>query len=300
MRVLDILKPPLVAIDIGTATTRVSFGNERFVQRPSMVREQIAGTAVERRTIRGGVVSDIAGTADVLSTLLGSSRRWRRRPGAIVCTPSDSSVQEREALIESVNAGGATVVAVVPEPLAAAVGSGVDVASEYATAIVDLGEGVTDFAVFRSGAIVRSEAKRVGCASLRAALRDWLELRQRERALPPDETIEAIVRAYCESARRALPSSALNEEDLESLLEPAIDEIARFIDDSVRHLPDALAAEVIESGMHVSGGGAKLERLVARIAKRTGLQLKCAGDPLTAVIRGAAEMLGNRKLLGSS
>ncbi|MGZ8781601.1 MAG: rod shape-determining protein, partial [Thermoanaerobaculia bacterium] len=176
MRVLDLLRPPLVAIDVGTATTRVSFGATRVVERSSVVREDLHGTVVAHSTVRAGVVADIAGVANVIEQLLARHGTWRRRPLAIVCAPTDISSAERDALIEAVAEAGASVAAVVPEPLAAAIGAGVDIASEYATAVVDIGEGITDFAVFRSGAIIHSHARRIGCGTLRAALRDWLEL----------------------------------------------------------------------------------------------------------------------------
>ena len=297
MRVLDILRPPLVAIDVGTATTRVSFGSRRIVELPSVVRERVDGVAFSRPTMRGGVVADIAGAASVLARLLEKGRFPWRRPAAIVCAPSDATGEEREALIESVSEGGASVVAVVPEPLAAAIGARVDIASEYATAIVDIGEGVTDFAVFRNASIVRSEAKRIGCGALRAAVRDWWDVRRPDAPRPSDEVLESVVRAWCRADGPAAALPGLRREDVETLLEPVVDEIATFVAAAVQNLPDSLAAEVIESGICVTGGGAKLDRLVAQIEKSVGLPLARADEPLTAVIRGAGEMIRNRDLL---
>ncbi len=277
VRVLDVLRRPLVAIDVGTATTRVSFGS-RVAERPSVVCEQASPI------MRAGVVADIAGVASVIGELLEAERTWPRRPAAIVCAPTDVSVEEREALIEAVVAGGASVVTVVPEPLAAAIGSGVDVASQYATAIVDIGEGVTDLAVIRDASVVRSAAFRIGCGTLRAAIHDWVELQHGRQVPLSDDTVESIVRAYCNGSD--------SPQDAGMLLDPVIDRIAQFVADAIRELPDDLAAEVIESGIHVTGGGAMLPRLVARIERAVGLPLKRAEDPLTAVIRGAGDMLG--------
>ncbi|MGZ8709466.1 MAG: rod shape-determining protein, partial [Thermoanaerobaculia bacterium] len=128
---MDLLRPPLVAIDVGTATTRVSFGATRVVERSSVVREDLHGTVVAHSTVRAGVVADIAGVANVIEQLLARHGTWRRRPLAIVCAPTDISSAERDALIEAVAEAGASVAAVVPEPLAAAIGAGVDIASEY-------------------------------------------------------------------------------------------------------------------------------------------------------------------------
>ena len=282
MRVLDLFRPPLVALDIGTAVTRLSFASGEVLEQPSL--EDV------RPVMRGGVVADIAGVAGVVHALLGRRKRhWRQRPAAVVCAPSDASDAEREALIEAVAEGGASVVTVVPEPLAAAVGAGVDVASEYATAIVDIGDGVTDFAVIRNGTIVRSHARRIGCGTLRAAVRDWLELHQ-GRAAVAEETLEEVVRDYC----AVNVPGMLDREQLETLLDPVIESMAAFLATSIRELPDAMAAEVIESGIHVTGGGAHLDRLVRRMEVEAGLPLTRASDPLHAVIRGARAMLRHR------
>lgn len=294
MRVPDILQPPLIAIDVGTATTRVCFSSSRIVERPSIVHEQVRGTDVPRPIMRAGVVADVAGVASVVEELLDDRKRpWRRRPAAVVCAPTDVSVQEREALIAAVVGGGASVVTVVPEPLAAAIGAGVDIASDYATAIVDIGEGVTDLAVIRDASIIRSAATRIGCGTLRAAIHDWIELQQRTPGPLSDETVERIVRAYCTEHGDVTGDSrfTVRREDVGMLLDPVIERIAQFVADTIQELPDVLAAEVIESGIHVTGGGAMLSRLVKRVERGCGLPLKRADEPLTAVIRGAAEML---------
>ncbi|MFP5247874.1 MAG: rod shape-determining protein [Thermoanaerobaculia bacterium] len=235
MRLLDLFRPPLIAIDVGTATTRVCFGAADVVEHPSVVHEQVGGALVARPVMRGGVVADVVGVAAVVRTLLDSRRRtFRRRPSAVVCAPTDVSEFERDALVEAVVMGGASVAMVVPEPLAAAVGAGVDIACEYATAVIDIGEGVTDLAVFRDGAMIVSQATRIGCCA---------------------DNIEAI---------------------------------ASFVAQTVHNLPDDLAAEVIESGVRVTGGGAKLHPLVRRIEERVGFRVDCADEPLSAVIRGAS------------
>lgn len=297
MRVLDFLRTPLVAIDVGTATTRVSFGATRVVERSSVVREDLHGRVVAHSTVRAGVVADIAGVANVIEELLAKRGTWRRRPAAIVCAPTDVSEAERDALIEAVAEAGASVAAVVPEPLAAAIGAGVDIGSEYATAVVDIGEGITDFAVFRGGAIIHSHARRIGCGTLRAALRNRFELDGDDATPRTDESIEEIVRAYCSGGTRT--THGLSRDEIRTVLEPEIDAIASFIAATFRELPDGMATEVIESGIYVTGGGAKLDRLVDRIEEKVGLPLTCAGEPLGAVIRGASEMLRNRRLLSA-
>ncbi len=307
MRVLDMFRRPLVAIDVGTATTRVSFGAAAPLEHPSVVCEPSGDATVTRSVLRGGVVADIAGVASVVQNLLsGRLSRLRRRPAALVCAPSDASDHERDALIEAMVAAGVSVVSVVPEPLAAAIGAGVDLSSEHAVAIVDIGDGVTDIAVLRNASIVFSDAKRIGCSTLRAAIHDWLEFQHGSAVAPADESLDALVRAYCAhnvvSHTIALRSTSLRvrREDLDALVDPVIDSIASFVATTLRNLPDHLGAEIIESGIHLCGGGATLSRLVARIEARAGLPVHCATDPRNAVIRGAAEMLANARLLTTS
>lgn len=299
VRVLKEFRRPVVAIDVGTAVTRVSFGNGEVFEQPSVVHEEVRESVVVRPAMREGVVADIAAVAEVVHGLLRRRRRfWPQRPAAIVCAPTDVSEAERDALIDAVAEGGASIVSVVPEPLAAAVGARVDVASEYATALVDIGAGVTDFAVFRNGSIVRSRAHRVGCGALRTALQQWLDLRYCVTAVAAGP-LEDVVRAYCGNAAPGgavipLPDGSfvdLESDELEAVLEPVIESMATFLALTVRELPDSMAAEVIESGISVTGGGATCQRIVEAVEREIGLRLTIAPNPLHAVIRGAREML---------
>jgi rod shape-determining protein MreB and related proteins len=306
MRVLDILRPPLVAIDVGTAATRVCWGSANAVEHPSVVSVEAHGSFIARRVMRSGVVADVAGVANVIGTLLGQRRQvWRRRPAAVVCAPTDISPGERDALVEAVTTGGASVVTVVAEPLAAAIGAGVDLSSEYATAIVDIGDGVTDLAVFKNASMVLCDAKRIGCGTLRAAIHDWLELKTAGEELRED-TVDEIVRSYCRLDSRSSvvtspPDSSVfaARDDLQALLEPVIEAIAAFVATTLRCLPDAVATEVIENGLYVTGGGAKLRRLVRGIEDRVSVHVNSPRDPLHAVIRGATQMLRYAQFLGA-
>jgi rod shape-determining protein MreB len=140
--------------------------------------------------------------------------------------------------------------------------------------------------------MVFSDAKRIGCGTLRAAIHDWLELQRHPNEELAEETVDRIVRSYCR-----LEPIRVSRDDLDLLLEPVIDAIASFVATTLQKLPDDLAAEVIESGICITGGGAKLERVVRYIEADVGLPMRCAEEPLTAVIRGAAEMLRQPALL---
>lgn len=156
---------PRIAVDLGTARTRVAWGNRMAVELPSM--------AEDRPALRCGVVVDKLAAVAVLRTLMGNfARQCFSRPKAIACVPTDADDRERDAVIDCVKEAGAQSVYLIPEPFAAAVGAGADLSSPYAHMIMDIGEGVTDCAVIREGRIVASRAVRIGCGDLRDAVAD--------------------------------------------------------------------------------------------------------------------------------
>src|SRR5512135_1197775 len=182
-----ILAGPDLAIDLGTANTRLYAGDRGVV-----VEEPTAwnGQAQKARSpatpwqesqltpVQAGVVVDIEAAAALLSPLIRRARRVHLvRPRALLCTPSDASEHERAALVETAHRAGASVLAVSPEPLAAALGAGLDPTSRYASMIVDIGSGVTDIAVIRSGRIIHSAAVRMGCSDLRSAVSVMVKVR---------------------------------------------------------------------------------------------------------------------------
>lgn len=303
MRVLNPFVRLRLALDVGTAATRACSHTSQVIESASNVCEDDGTAMVRRPALRGGVVCDIAAAAKVMQPMVRRlAPRWGEA-GAIVTLPTDVSPSEREALVEAVTEAGATVVALVPEPLAAAIGAGVDVSSPFATLVADLGDGVCDAAVIRDGAIVRSRALRVGCSDARGAIIDWLSW-HRELSVD-DHVADRLVREYCRNMALAEISAAgigkggaarserIARDDLAVLIDPVADRIASFLAAMLREMPDREAAEVIETGIHLTGGGALLALLVRRIERATGLHAVIGDDPLWSVIAGAREMLGN-------
>lgn len=301
MRVLNPFARPLVAVDTGTAMTRVCSVSSPVIEEPSTAAERSRGGIVRRPALRGGAVCDIAAAAQVLAPSIRRVSGSFRRPAALVCAPSDASPEERDALVEAVNVAGASVTCVVAEPLAAAIGAGMDGASGYAQLIADIGEGVTDVAVVAGGGLVRSQAQRTGCGDIRQALADWLEWHQD--LVVDRHSADSLIRAFCshESMRElhvagrgtngAPLTRILARDELAEVIEPALETISGFIGRVFRDLPDVLAAQVIESGIHITGGGATLELLAGQIEISTGLNVVRPADPLRSVIRGARAML---------
>lgn len=294
MRVLEKSALPIVAIDAGTAVTRLCSSRSNVIERRSVIEETVEGERRDRATMSRGVIADIAGEASVIEPMLRlSCPGLPHRPNAIVCTPTDATSRERESLLEAVAEAGASVVAVIPEPLAAAMGVGIDVRSERAAMLVDIGDGVTDIAVIREAAIIESSALRIGCGDFRRSIQQWLEWHY-EIELSPDAA-EAIVRAYFSDNGETIalrdPDASrtlvLPSEDVGAVLDPIAESIAEYVESSFLRLAPETAAEVMERGIHVTGGGSRLRSLVAGIDRRLPARTVRAADPLNSVIHGA-------------
>jgi len=295
-----------LAIDVGTAATRIHVEPRLApLVRPSTMWRP--GGA--RAALRGGVIVDADAATAVLRDLLRSvPRRGFRGPRALACVPTDATPGERAALVESVLGAGARSVAIVPEPFAAAVGAGVEVASARAQIVVDVGEGVTDCAVVRGGALVASEAVRTAVADLRLAAMEWIEIGAGVRVSPveaervlrevgvgPIASWQRTLRVVGSPLTGAGPIRAAVEIDaLHEALDPVVDQIAACVGRFVAGLPGDLADETAESGICLTGGGSLLAGMVERIVGETAMGVWRAPDPLRAVIDGAHRLIASR------
>jgi rod shape-determining protein MreB len=296
-RLGSVFADPDLAIDLGTATTRLCTARSAIAEVPSAMPD------VRSSPIRAGVVVDSEQAAELLAPLIrAAGRGGLLRPRALVCTPTDASAQERAALVEAIHAAGAAAVMLACEPLAAAIGAGLDVASERARVVVDIGEGVTDMAVICGGVVVATHATRVGCADLADALRRWageatgVEVTRSTAAVffrqwdflaapPPDRRY--WLHCHDDADRRLALMAGGVTTATAGVIEHIVSEIAHFLHD----LPPELSCEVIENGLCLTGGGALLPGLATRIARHTDIDVSVPPDPLHAVIHGARQML---------
>lgn len=284
-----------MAIDLGTAATRVAAGAQ-------LIRERRSASG-ERRALAGGVVIDPEAAVEVLRPILWHARRWMgfSRVRALACAPTDATAEERGALSDCIARAGAAAVFISPEPLAAAIGAGVDVGSQYAKLIIDIGEGVTDCAVIRSAQIVTSLAVRTGCADLRAGIREHIF--KTHRAGIGDDAAERLLRAAgvggngCHElaiscSRAGEPRSlVLQTAKLKAAIAPRVEKILECVRALLRDLPPRLAVEVIEDGIFLTGGGALLKGMAQQIARVAQVDVHVAAEPLRSVVCGARSML---------
>jgi rod shape-determining protein MreB len=325
-RLRSLVATPDIAVDLGNANTRVyALGRGLVADEPSIIAvRKSSGSVVAVGTkaarlgddediqqvypMQAGVIADVQATSDLLQPLIGRARgRFNvyNKPRVLICAPSGTRDDEREALVEATRRAGAASVSVAPEPLAAAIGAGLDVSSEYAQMLVDIGDGITDIAVIRSGRLVTTKSMRRACSDMHRAVRvqvardHGVKLYAREA-----ERLTRILGATRESVRDASlvvcgrdnrtggkTTARITSEEVCTAIDPVILEIVGLVRSVVNELPATTACEVIESGISLTGGGATLKGLSAFIASETSLDVRPADDPLRAVIEGARQML---------
>lgn len=294
----SVLRAPDLAVDLGTAVTRVAPCEKGLRERPSIAQSMNA--------MGHGVIVNHHSAVAILRPMLSA---WRRSPftrvRALACAPSDASNKERADITDCVSAAGASAVAIVPEPLAAAVGAGIDIASTHAKLLVDIGSGVTDCALLHRGQVAASIAARVGCADLRGAIQQRI---RNIRAIElSDEEAEQLLRAIGlgDSALSEVPISVYRPWEgsvpvtpLREAMLPVIFQMLNAIGSLLREIPPQFGAEVIEDGIFLSGGGALLLGLPRLIERHTGIDVRVVPDPLHSVIHGACAMLPIANVLG--
>lgn len=285
-------RDPNIAIDLGTALTRIASGNLSRMAVPS----KIGG----RPVVRSGVIMDAEAAVELLRPLLFRARKFGiLRPNAVACAPAGADDEERETLRECVAKAGAATVVIVPELLAAAIGAGMDVASHYAGMIVDIGEGITECAVIKSGSIIEASSVRAGCSDLRHCVLETATSVARFRV--PEAEAERIMRESgvagkagplrvlftgCPEGAASIPGEKLRER-----FEPVLNRMTGAVRTLLASLSPDLACEVIDSGICLSGGGALLRGMREHLERLTGIPVAMPPRPLDSVVAGAREML---------
>lgn len=311
---------PCVAIDLGTANTRVYDCNqEAIAEEPSLVQHVTGDDSCADEYIthlnaqfvsaplRGGVVVDVSNAISLLRPMLRRSRHWLRQPATLACAPTDTTERERKLLTEALLGAGAAHVAIIPEPWAAAIGAGLDVTAPSAQLLIDIGQGVTDLAVIRDGRLIYTSAVRTACHDLQQAIKNAVLSRHRVALYPEDlETLTHELGALLDPVaaephrlalhgidiiRRCQVELTVRQEEIVGAMEPVVAKILRMIENSLRRLPEHLAAEVYDSGICLTGGGSCITGIDRLIAARTNLEVRVASDPQLAVINGASQTL---------
>jgi rod shape-determining protein MreB len=315
-----------VAIDLGTANTLVFVRGQGIVlSEPSVIAmdvltEQVhaVGRDAQRmigrtpatisavRPLRHGVIADFAVTEQMLRYFIRRVHHSRfQRPRVVMCAPSGITKVEQRAVEEACLAAGARQVALIEEPMAAAIGAGLDVSLPNGWMVVDIGGGTSEVAVISLGGMVVSRSLRVGGYEFDEAIISYIrrahniaigqptaeDLKlQLGSAIELDEELEARVRGR--HLVSGLPHAAvITSEEVRSTLADPVQAIVDGVKETLEETPPELAADITRHGILLAGGGALLRGFDQRLHEETGMHVYVAESPLTAVCTGAGEAL---------
>jgi len=259
------------------------------------------------RPLRQGVISDYTLTEQMLRHFINKAvgKRTLRKPRVSVCIPSGATEVEKKAVEDATYHAGAREVTIIEEPVAAAIGAGIDISRPQGNMIIDIGGGTSDIAVIALDGPVVSESIKVAGDDFDEAIIRYM--RKKHNLLIGERTAEDIkVNIGCASKRpenitmevrgrnlvTALPKTVVvsSDEIMDALLEPAT-MIVNAVHNVLERTPPELAADIYERGIVMTGGGALLYGLDKLMQEKTGINCVLAEDPLTAVAIGTGKFI---------
>ena len=309
-----------IGIDLGTANTLVYMrGKGIIIREPSVVAVDVKmdrvryvgqeakdvigrtpGSIVAVRPLKDGVIADFDMTTSMLQEFIRKALKGRAFAGSrvrvIICIPSGVTAVERRAVKEATQNAGAKRVSIIEEPMAAAIGAGLPVAEPTGSMIVDIGGGTSEVAVISLGGIVTSRSVRVAGDEFDSSIINYIK--KKYNLLIGERTAEnikiAIGSAYPyadnepsmdikgRNLLNGLPENitVTSEEIREALSEP-LSHVIEAIKVTLEKTPPELAADIIDQGIMLAGGGALLKGLDLLIHAETGMPVRLPKDPLT-------------------
>lgn len=321
-----------IAIDLGTANTLIMYKGEVVVDEPSIVaRDRSTGKVIavgkramqmhEKthknietiRPLKDGVIADFESAEAMIAELtkmLYTSKRWFSPSyRMVVCIPSGITEVEKRAVFNSAERAGSKQTYLIHEPMAAALGIGIDVSEPIGNMIIDIGGGTTEIAVIALMGIVGDESIRVAGDEFTSDIVDYM--RRQHNILIGERTAETIKiqigaaltdlefpPADMEVNGRDLMSGiprqiSINYSEIAQCMDKSISKIEEAVLRALESTPPELAADIYRTGIYLTGGGALLRGLDKRLADKTKLKVKVADDPLRAVVKGTGLVLEN-------
>jgi rod shape-determining protein MreB len=325
-----------LAIDLGTANTLVCVrGKGVVLSEPSVVavhrdsrgvKKVLAvgedakrmlgktpGNIVAIRPMRDGVIADFEITEAMLRhfILRIHNRKTLVRPRIIISIPSGITPVERRAVKETAEAAGAREVYLIEEPMAAAIGAGLPITEPVSSMVVDIGGGTTEVAVISLAGIVYSKSVRVAGDKIDETIVQYMK--RKYSLLIGERTGEMIKMtigcAYPENEIRTVDVKGrdlisgipkiveINSEEVREAMAEPISVIVDTIRTALENAPPELAADIVDRGIILAGGGALLRNIDVLLREETGLPITIADDPLSAVARGAGTALDELDIL---
>ena len=320
-----------MAIDLGTANTLVYIrGRGIVLNEPSVVaieeyrgKKQVLAVGNEAKLMLGrtpgnihairplcdGVIADFEIAEEMIKYFIRKvhNRRSFAYPMVIICVPSGSTAVERRAIQESAEAAGAHKVWLIEEPMAAAIGAGLPVTEPTGSMVVDIGGGTTEVAVLSLGGIVYARSVRVGGDKMDSAIISYIrrnhnllvgegsaEKIKKEigSACPPEKGEGRTVEIKGRDLMNGVPKEIIITERqvAESLAEP-VAQIVEAVKVALENTAPELAADIVDKGIVLTGGGALLANLDQVLRNATGLPVSIAENPLACVVKGTGKAL---------
>lgn len=317
-----------LAIDLGTATVLVYVkGKGVILKEPSVVainrnnnnllaigeeaRKMIGrtpGNIVAVRPLRNGVISDYDITQKMLKEFIrrACGKRNISAPNVIVCVPSQATEVEKRAVIDAAVNSGAKTVHLIEEPLAAAIGAGLDITKPNGSMVVDIGGGTCDIAVISLGGVVERESIKVAGDKFDDAIMKYV--RNKYKLMIGEKTAEDLKinigsafknsrdLTYIMKGRNlitGLPDEIeINTEEIRIAIQEPVQNIVDTVKKVLERTPPELASDIIERGIVMTGGGSLLHGLDKLIEFKTGVSVTVAEDSVECVARGTGAVLG--------
>lgn len=322
-----------LAIDLGTANTLIYVKGKGIIcSEPSVVAinndtKDILAVGSEAKNMLGrtpanivairpmkdGVIANFEVTEKMLRYFITKvhNRRSLVRPRIIVCVPSGVTQVEKRAVKDSAIQAGAREVYLIEEPMAAAIGAGLPIQEPSGNMVVDIGGGTTEVAVISLSGIVYTNSVRVGGDEMDEAIVNYIKrkynlligtwtaekIKMEIGSAYPEEdemSIEIKGRSLVEGIPKTIE---IAQSEIREALEDSVNKIVEAVRVALEKTPPELAADIVDSGIVATGGGALLKGLDKRLSEGTGLPIIVSDDPLTAVALGAGKVLDEIDLL---
>ncbi|MBI2059724.1 MAG: rod shape-determining protein [Nitrospirae bacterium] len=325
-----------LAIDLGTATTLVYLKGQGIIaHEPSVVAVHTDPHGVKRvlavgleakemlgktpgniqaiRPLKDGVIADFEVTGEMLRYFIAKAhnRRSLLRPRIVICVPYGITEVEKRAVRDSAETAGAREVYLIEEPMAAAIGAGLPITEPSGNMVVSIGGGTTQVAVISLAGIVTSKSLRVAGDKMDEAILQFIKKKynlligeraaenikiQIGNAFPMNEVLTMEVKGLDQVS--GLPKSiTINSDETREALSEPINNIVDTLKETLERTPPELAADIVDRGVVLTGGGSKLHNLDRLLREETGVPVVLADEPDTCVVLGSGKVLDEIELL---
>ena len=318
-----------IAIDVGTANTLIWLkGQGVVINEPSIVartihddnivavgdeaKAMLGKTHRDLETIRplqDGVIADFKMTDGMLQGFINKINFSRMaRPRMVICVPSGVTEVERRAVKDSGERANAREVYLIEEPVAAAIGIGLDISQPIGNIIVDIGGGTTEIAVISLNGVVTKETIRIAGDEMDESILQWFRNEHKlEIGLGMSESIKKSVGSAMQMSTKTISvrgrdlvsgipkTIEVSSDEIRQALKDPVNAIVEAVKRCLEQTPPELAADILERGIIVAGGGSLLKGIDQIIRERTNVPVNVAEDPLLSVVRGTGMVLENLK-----